>query len=307
MDNPKAYGYNRDPIPLPGGIAPVLAFVFALLVLFPLGTKEMALLCAVLLIAGISFWDDRKHLSPLFRLAVHLSAAALVVSVGIRIEYLSSPFGGETFVLGDIFVALPATITIIWLVGFANVLNWLDGVPGLSAASAGSAGVFVGLLSLTPQVNQPEIALLAFLFAAAAFSFVLFNISPPKMLLGDTGAMVFGFTVAALSVFSGGKMATLFIVLALPLLDAAYVIVRRLLEGRNPLKGRDNLHLHDRLQQVGFSPKAVLFFFLGISLFLGWMSLQLETKGKIILIVVLGLSFLLFSFILEKMHKKTSS
>lgn len=310
LDNPKAYGHNRPPIPLPGGIAPVLAFSCSLLLLLffaPFDTKVFALLCAVVLLTIISFIDDRKHLSPLIRLLVHFVVAAIVVAAGIKIEYVSNPFGGETFVLSTIFIALPAIITTIWLVGFANVLNWLDGVPGLSAASAAAAGIFLGMLSITPEVNQPNIALLSFVFAAAALSFVFFNIAPPKMLLGDTGAMVFGFVIAALSVFSGGKMATVFIILALPMLDAFSVISRRIFAGKNPLKGKDNLHLHDRLVQVGWSRRQVLSFFLTLSLFLGWLSLQLETKGKIILIISVGIIFLFFSSVLDRKIQKKNS
>ena len=306
LDNPKAYGYKRQPIPLPGGIAPVFAFLLSLLLFFPLAEKILALFCAIILISVVSFIDDRKNISPFLRLCIHFFSAALLVAAGIRIDYLSNPFSNEALFLPDIFFLLPAIITTLWLVGFANVLNWLDGVPGLSAASAAAAGVFLGVLSLSPLVNQPEIAMLSFVFAAAALSFVFFNISPPKMLLGDTGAMTFGFVIAALSVFSGGKMATVFLVLALPLLDAFFVIIRRILAGKNPFRGRDNRHLHDRLSRCGVSERGVLAVFLIPSLILGWGSLQLQTGGKLLLIVCSTFVFLSFSAFLEKcIRRKT--
>lgn len=303
LDNPQKYGYDRQPIPLPGGVAPVLALLFAVGFFFPAEQKYIGLLVAILLLAIISFIDDRRQVHPLIRLSAHFVAASIAIASGIRIDYVSNPFG-EVIELQKVFFLLPALITAFWLVGFTNVMNWLDGVPGLSAASAAAAGIFLGMLSLTPLVSQPEIALLSFVFAAASAGFLLFNFPPPRMLLGDTGAMVFGFFIAAISVFSGGKMATIFIVLAIPLLDAAYVTFRRLLAGRSPLSGKDSLHLHDRLLLLGLSNREILLFFLSLSLFLGWLSLQLETRGKIILVIFLSGLFLLFSYFLEKLTKK---
>ena len=305
MDDPHKYGHDRDPIPLPGGVAPVLALLFALNAFFPQTPDYTALLLAVALIGAVSFWDDRRQVSPLLRLAIHFLAAALIVAGGVSIRYLSNPLG-DTIDLLTLSAVLPGVVTAIWLVGFANVMNWLDGVPGLSAASATAAGIFLGMLSLTPEVDQPQVAMLAFVFAAAAGGFLLFNLPPPRMLLGDTGAMVFGFVLASISVFSGGKMATVFIVLALPMLDAAYVLLRRILAGRNPLKGQDRLHLHDRLLLLGFAPREILLFFLSFSLLLGWLSLQLQTIGKIILIVSVATLFLLFSWWLERIVRKKS-
>jgi len=306
MDNPKKYGHARDPIPRPGGIAPVLAFLISLLLFFPKDEKYIGFFVALLLVSLVSFWDDRKGLSVFFRLFVHIIAGIIVVFSGLQIEYLSNPFG-ETWNLGSILIFLPGIITVVWLVGFANVLNWLDGVPGLSAASAMATGVFLGMLSITPLVSQPEVAKLSFVFAASAGGFLLFNIHPPKMLLGDTGAMAFGFTIASLSVFSGGKMATVFIVLAIPMLDAMHVVFRRILAGRNPFKGRDNLHLHDRLVSLGLSNREILLLFLSVSVLLGWTSLQIGTTGKIILVFSLSILFLIFSWLLEKMSAKNIS
>lgn len=299
LDRPEKYGHKRAPIPYPGGIAPVCAFLISTFLFFPHFDQTLIVLClAVFLISLVSFWDDRRHIPSLFRLCVHFCAAGMVVFSGVSIQYLGNPFG-ETLFLRDIFFWLPEIITLVWIVGFANILNWLDGVPGLSSASAAATGVFLGWLSLTPLVAQPEIALLSFLFAASAFAFFLFNIPPPKILLGDAGAMPYGFLIATLSVFSGGKMATILLVLAIPFFDAAFVIFRRLLRRKNPLIGGDGLHLHDRLRLVGFSDRFLLLSFFLPSLFLGWMSLQLETFGKVLLLAGVVVGYFLLSFVLD--------
>lgn len=300
MDRPEKYGHKRAPIPLPGGIAPVLALLFGILLFFPGEMKFLGLFGALGLIAALSFWDDRKPLPALLRLAVHLIAAFALAAVGIRIEYLGNPLG-ETIVLGSAFSYL---ITIIWIVGFANVMNWLDGVPALSSLSASLAGIFLGLLSLTALVNQWEIAALCFLFSGATTAFLFFNAPPPKMLLGDTGSMTFGFFLAAMTVFSGGKMATALIVLLLPMLDAAFVILRRLWSKQSPWKGNDGRHLHDRLLQLGWEEWHILILFGVSSFLLGWASLQLATLGKVILLVCISLIFFVLSYFLDKILDK---
>lgn len=299
LDRPEKYGYKRSPIPYPGGVAPICAFLVSILLFFPKLNVSLLFFCgAVSCIALVSFWDDRRHLPSAFRLLIHFCAAGMVVFSGVSIEYLGNPFG-ETLFLRDAFFWLPEIITMLWIVGFANILNWLDGVPGLSSASAASAGSFLGWLSLTPLVSQTEIALLSFVFAASAFGFFLFNIPPPKMLLGDTGAMSYGFIIATLSVFSGGKMATILLVLAIPFFDALFVILRRLLSKKNPLQGGDELHLHDRLRKAGFSDRMILLFFFLPSVFLGWASLQLETFGKILLLGGIIIGYLIISLLLD--------
>lgn len=303
LDRPERYGHKRKPIPYPGGIAPVIALLLGMLVFFPFDAKFITLEICLALIAVISFWDDRSGLSPILRLIVQIGCGIALSLSGIAIFYLGNPFG-EAFILTDIFSFLPHIITMIWIVGFANVMNWTDGVPGLSAASAAVASAFLGFLSLSETVNQPEIAALAFCFSGATLAFVLFNIPPPKMLLGDTGSMTFGFFLAALTVFSGGKMATAFIVLLLPMLDAAWVILSRIREGKNPLKGNDGKHLHDRLKAVGISDRLILLLFLIPSLLLGWFSLQLETTGKILLILGVSIIFFCFAAFLERIAAK---
>jgi len=303
LDRPQNYGHKRDPIPYPTGIAPVFALLISLLLFLPFDMRIGGLIVAALLLFGVSFWDDRSHLPAWFRLIIHILAASIAVFSGIEISYLGNPFG-ETLDLSALFDWLPKILTVVWIVFFANVMNWLDGVPGLATASTAAAGSFLGLLSLSAVVAQPEVALLSFLLAASCLGFLLFNLPAPSMLLGDSGAMVFGFFLAVLTVFSGGKMATAFIVLMIPMLDFFSVFLGRILDGQSPFRGKDQRHLHDRLALVGFSDREILFFFLTISIFLGWLSLQLQTMGKLFLILGTAITFLLFSAFLSRMIRR---
>ena len=303
LDNPKKFGFSRSPIPYPGGIAPVLAFLILTPFFFILEKKILGILLATIILAIISFWDDRKNLSPIFRFSVHFLAAGIIVFSGVKIIFLGNPFG-ETINLENIFVFLPEILTAIFLVGFANVQNWLDGVPGISAICSAAAAAFLGILSLSPEISQAETAKLSFLIFGVLCGFLIFNFPPPETLFGDTGAITFGFLVATISVFSGGKTATILIVLAIPFLDAVYVFFSRIFSGYNPFSGKDNRHLHDRLKKIGFSDREILTLFLGISIFSGWISLQLQTFGKIIFLVSLAIIFFIFSKICDRIASK---
>ena len=301
MDKPQLYGHQRKPIPHMAGAAPLLAFVITAVMMLELDTKLITLLAVVMVLAIVSFLDDKYNLSPLIRLPLHIACAIAVAFAGVQITAMTNPLGGSDW---QMIGMIPIFITVIWLVGSANVMNWLDGVAGLSAGSAMIAACFIGILSLAPHVDQPELALLSFLVAAALAPFLLFNLAPPRMLFGDTGAVPFGFLVATLAVFQGGKLATAFIVLALPIADAIWVVLQRFWYGKNPLRGADGLHLHDKLMSLGIGQREILLIYLTLSTLLGYLALQLQTLGKIILIVSFFMSFLVFSLVLEKIARK---
>lgn len=319
MDKPKKYGHKRNPVPLPGGVGIPLVFCFVALLFLPFNKQIFGFVLAVLLLTIVSFWDDRKNISPFIRLGVQIFAGLILVIFGIGIEVISNPFGGylelnnwEIDIIkwkGDYyqFTVLADLFTITWVVVMANTLNWLDGVSGLSGGTAAAGGITLGFLSLTSMVNQPEIALLSFVFACAIFAFLPFNIPPIKMLLGDAGAMPIGFILAVLAIFSGGKVATAFLVLALPILDAIWVAFYRLSKGVKPWQGRDRAHLHDKLLILGWNEKQIFLLFFLVSVFLGVSSLFLHTLSKGILIFTIFITFFVFRFWLEKIVKKTTS
>lgn len=297
LDSPQKYGHHRDPIPYPGGI------IIAGIVLIGIGLSSewnaqlAGFLGGATLLTLVSFYDDRFGVHPAIRLFSQIGIGTMLVLTGTRIVFLGNPFGDTAF---ELPFFLSTLVTICWITGMINTVNWLDGVPGAAAGTSTLAGIFLGILSLTPVVDQPELATMCFLFAAANAGFLFFNIAPPKMLNGDSGAMFSGFMIAVFSIFSGGKMATAFLVLALPMFDAASVIFHRLRQKRSPLQGGDKQHLHDKLREHGFSDRQILAIFLFISLLLGISALFLQTLGKLLFLVLLGT----FIFVLSWQHQK---
>ncbi len=297
LDFPEKYGHNRNPIPYPGGVAIVLSFLLSLVLFFPIDLQLWGVIWGIILLAIVSFWDDRKGVHPVFRLGLQILLGILLVSTGTEIIYISNPFGEMAFELSPLIAAVA---TVLWCVGLMNTVNWLDGVPGAASGTSVLAGIFLGALSLSPVVDQPVLATMCFAFAAANFGFTFFNIAPPKILNGDTGAMFSGFLIAVLSIFSGGKIATAFLVLAIPVFDAFCVIFHRLKSGQSPFKGGDRRHLHDQLKKRGFSERQTLLLFLLISTLLGLSGLYLQTLGKLLFLSFVGL----FVFVLSWQAKE---
>ncbi|MCT4591844.1 MAG: undecaprenyl/decaprenyl-phosphate alpha-N-acetylglucosaminyl 1-phosphate transferase [Candidatus Gracilibacteria bacterium] len=314
IDNPQKYGHQRNPIPLPGSVFIIPTFVVISLIFLPFSKHLLALTLGAIIMYLVAFIDDRKGLPATFRLMIQVTLGLLVVACGIGIDVITSPIGGYlnlskyeiNIPIGDIFyqiTILADLFTIIWIVLMINTLNWLDGVVGLSASSSMLSALAIGFLSISDRVNQTEMGFLSFVFAFSILGFLIFNIHPPKMLLGDTGAMPMGFTLAVLSIFSGGKIATAFITLAIPLLDAFYVISSRLLKGQKPWKGQDKAHLHDRLLILGANERHIFYGFFATSSILGIYTLFLDTLGKGILILSVFAAYFLMRFLIERKIK----
>ena len=300
MDKPHKYGLKRPPIPYSGGI--ILFLVFLALVVFFLDLEKhlLGVLIGGGMIVSMSFLDDRYGLSPFLRLGVQILAGFTVVLSGVGIAAVSNPLGGiislDTWqipiALGETvyhFVVFADLLTILWIVAMVNTMNWLDGIPGLtSGISAIGAGVMF-LLAIRPNfhyIDQTEAATLAVIVVGAAFAFWWFDFSPPKILMGDTGSMFLGFMLAILAIFSGGKIATAFLVMGFPLLDFAWVILRRLWKRQSPFKG-DFGHFHHRLLRAGFTERQSLGLIYCVCAVFGGAALFLGTEQKLIAVGVM--------------------
>jgi len=137
-------------------------------------------------------------------------------------------------------------------------------------------------------VDQTTVATLAIIVSSMCLAFWIFDFHPAKILLGDTGSMLIGFLLAVFAIFAGGKVATAFLVLGFPILDAFWVITRRIVKGQSPMKG-DLKHLHHRLLEVGLSERKALILIYLLCAFFGGSAIFLGTTGKLYLIIVMGL------------------
>lgn len=228
----------------------------------------------VLVVAGIV--DDKYDLNPWLKLGLQGVAALCVVAFGVEIHWLSNPLGGSNIVLG----ALTYLLVPIWLLLMINTVNLFDGLDGLASGLTAIACAAMVFLSLEPMVNQPATALLAAILAGATLGFLPYNWHPAKIFLGDTGSMFLGYMVGVFAIISGAKFATAALVLGIPILDAAWVILRRLMTGQSPMKA-DKLHLHHRFLNAGFSVRATVLILYAIAALFGMIALTTGTQGKV--------------------------
>lgn len=320
MDRPHKYNLKRAPIPYYGGIVIVSSFVIAVLIWIKLDWKIIGFLLGGLMVAAVSFIDDRRGLSPVLRLGVQVLAGVGLFVSGVGIHSLPSPLGGEidlsAMVLnvpvwgwGIAVVSLLATI--LWVVMIMNTMNWSDGLNGLPSGLTVIAAFTIFGLSIRPElhaIDQTTVASMALILAMVVLPFWFHDFYPAKILMGDTGSMFLGYTIAALAIFSGGKIATAFLVMGFPILDAFWVIVRRLLSGKSPLKG-DLFHFHHRLKYAGLSERASLGVIYSVAAIFGTMAIFLTTTQKVWATIGLAATMAIIGFAIvimevEKNRKK---
>jgi UDP-GlcNAc:undecaprenyl-phosphate GlcNAc-1-phosphate transferase len=131
-----------------------------------------------------------------------------------------------------------------------NTVNFLDGSDGLAGGVILIAAVL--LFIHTTKDQQLSVSLLPMALIGTLIGFLIFNWHPAKIFMGS-GAVYLGYIIGALAIIGGAKMATILLVMGLPLLDVAWQVARRIAEGRNPLKG-DRGHLHFRLIDANVHP-----------------------------------------------------
>lgn len=257
---------HTEPKPQAGGVV----FLFALWIVALIAKShliwQLTLTASVVCAAGLV--DDIKEVRPGFRLAIQIFMALALALGGVRIDYISHPVQGVIH-LG--FLAIP--LTVLWIVGVTNAMNFIDGLDGLAAGLSFIAAIAFFLLSFSFHDPQAEIWILSGTLSGVCLAFLRYNFFPARVFMGDSGAYLLGFLLAAISIIGPFKSLFFFVLLApimamgLPLLDMITSVLRRLLHGKSPASP-DKHHLHHRLLEKGFTPKqAVVFMYLISSLF----------------------------------------
>ena len=312
MDRPKKYGLKRSPIPYYGGLVIFLSFLIAVFLFVPLNVATIGLIIGASMIAILGFFDDLLSLGPFLRLFVQFLAALVLVFSGIGILSINLPFLGTleftNFIYNGVFV-LSAVFTIVWVMAILNTMNFVDGISGLGSGVSFVAGLTIFFLSINPNLHadlasQMPVAMLGLIVAMISLAFLLFDFPKPKILMGDTGSTFLGFVIATLAIFSGGKVATAFLVLGIPILDMVWVVLRRISSGKKFWKG-DRKHLHHRLLDVGFSEKLIVSLYLVITAFFGFTAVLLvSSQQKLFMLIALAILMLVLALSLVFIPRK---
>jgi len=309
MDRQEKHSTHRIPAIRGGGIAIFLSFFLVVFFVVPIDRKILGLFFGALIVLIVNVFDDcgRFKISPKQRLFWEVIAVFVVIFSGIGIDNITNPFGGvlaldsirfelPIFGKGHGIMPLADIFTFVWVLLMINVMNWIDGLDGLASGVSIISALTLFCLSLLPIVNQPNMAMLAICLVGAIIGFFPFNFFHGKIKLGDSGATFLGFVLAVLAILNKGKIATFFLILGLPILDAFWVILRRIfIDKKSPFKG-DKKHFHHRLLQIGLTKRQVVYVIWVYSALFGSISLFFQgAEKKLISIIVMSIIMLLFS------------
>lgn len=278
---------HKLPTPELGGLALWTGFALATLIFLPKDLTSLGVIIVSGLAMGLLIFDDKRGMRPIVKLAVQVGLAVLaVLAFGAQIKFFSLP-GGHVIQLG----LLVAPVSVFWLVGMQNTVNFLDGADGLAAGVV--AIVALILMLAAGQLRQIEIVQLSGALAGCCAGFLLFNFPPARIFMGDSGAHFLGMAVGMISILGIAKVAVAFalaapvLALALPIADTGWAILRRRLRGQSVSVG-DRLHLHHRLQSFGLDARQTCFVFYAATALLGGLGLTLFGHGRILAVVLVA-------------------
>ena len=250
-DRPRVH--NR-PVPRIGGVAIVAAILVPAWILLRPGGPYLGILLGTAAVAALGLVDDVRGVRPMTKL-VGVVVVALVPVWGFGVE-----FGRVTLpLIGDHDLGVAAIpLTVLWIAAVANLVNLIDGMDSLAAGIVAIAAASFALLAAS--FARMDAAVLAAIVCGATLAFLRHNYHPAKVFMGDTGALALGFLLAALAVQGVMKTAATIalagplLVMAVPILDTSFVVLKRLKYRRAPW-GADHNHFYHRFLRIGFSQR----------------------------------------------------
>lgn len=251
QDRPRVH---TQPVPRIGGVAIVAGILIPSAVLVDLDGPYMGILLGTLAVAALGLVDDLRGVKPLPKLiGVALVALIPVVGYDVTIDRVTLPLIGDHD-LG--WFAYP--LAVVWIAGVANLVNLIDGMDSLATGIVAIAAASVAILAAS--FARMDAAALAAIVCGATLAFLRHNYHPAKIFMGDTGALALGFLIATLALDGLFKTAAAItivapmLVLAVPILDTSFVVLKRL-KYRRPPFGADHNHFYHRFMRIGFSQR----------------------------------------------------
>jgi UDP-GlcNAc:undecaprenyl-phosphate/decaprenyl-phosphate GlcNAc-1-phosphate transferase len=251
-DRPRVHGHRA--VPRIGGLAIVAGIVIpALVFIHPEGTYR-GIILGTLCVAVLGLIDDIRGIRPSIKM-IGVIAAALIPVVGYDLtwDHVSLPLLGSHDLGGAEY-----PLTIFWIVALANLVNLIDGMDGLAAGIVAIASCSFAILAAS--FDRLSAAAFAAIICGATLAFLRHNYHPAKIFMGDTGALALGFVLACVAVQGVLKTAATIalagplLVMAVPILDTSFVVLKRL-KYRRPPWGADQNHFYHRFMRIGYSQR----------------------------------------------------
>lgn len=317
MDDPKVRSHpaalHKIIVPRAGGLPIFVSFLITFILMIPYSQKLLGIMLGGLVLVSVGVLDDKYDLKNKYKFLAQFVAALIVVASGIGVSFIANPFhllgiGATSAVirfdtlkivfdfLGTHSIVVWADLfAIFWIVWVINMVNFSAGVDGQLPGIAIIVLFVIFAISLKFSAGDPSqilVAKLALAGVGATLGFLIYNYYPAKIFPGDSGSYFLGFLIAVLSILSGAKVGTAVLVMAIPLVDGVFTVIRRMMEKKSPFLG-DRKHLHHRLLELGLSQRAVSLFYWLLCAILGAVALILPAEQKLIVgvfiaIIVLG-------------------
>jgi UDP-GlcNAc:undecaprenyl-phosphate/decaprenyl-phosphate GlcNAc-1-phosphate transferase len=254
VDAPGGRRLNRRPIPRLGGLALFFGIFVPALAFLHLGREPRGLLLGAAVATTVGAIDDFRGLVWWQKLAGQFTAAGIAAGFGIWVHRFTFPVVG----VHSLPTWLGIGLTVLWIVAIMNMVNFLDGMDGLAAGVCAISGATFTVIALS--LGRPNPAIMTAVVCGACLGFLRHNFYPARIFMGDSGAMLLGFVLGAVSIqglLKTAALATLLfplLILAVPIIDTSFVVAKRL-KYRQPVYVADRFHLHHRFVNIGFSQR----------------------------------------------------
>ena len=289
VDKPNERKVHTKIMPRMGGLAIYLSFFAVLFLSHEMTMQHIGLLtgCTVLVLVGII--DDKTDMPAKIKLLGQILAACIVVASGVRVEFMTN------FILGGVFplYVFSVPFTVLWIVAITNAVNLIDGLDGLAAGTSIIAATTMAISGYA--TGQTEMASMALILIGASLGFLKYNFHPAKIFMGDTGSMFLGYNLSVLAIMGFTKsftvlsLVTPILVLAIPILDTLFAIIRRKMNNK-PIFKPDKNHLHHCLLNYGFSHRNTVLIIYAVSAVLALCGLIMTylnpAQGMCLLVVI---------------------
>lgn len=271
IDKPKdSRRVHKKPIPRFGGMAIFLGSMIAMLIPAGMNNQIKIAMLGGLMMYSLGVLDDILDLKPAVKFISQLVIASMVYFMGIKIRFISDYFGSTdaNVILG---AGVAYIITVVWIVGITNAVNLMDGLDGLAAGSTAIMALSLAYIAYIhgSRLGAMTVCIALVAVAGGCIGFLPYNFAPAKTFMGDGGALYLGYMIAALSVVSPLKRATVIgalipiFTLAVPIFDTLMAMLRRTLKHESIMHA-DKGHLHHHLMAAGFGQRRSVLIMYGI-------------------------------------------
>jgi UDP-GlcNAc:undecaprenyl-phosphate GlcNAc-1-phosphate transferase len=278
IHRPRDRDLHDRPVPGLGGLAILAAAVVSALLFLPANNETRGIIGGALAITFVGAVDDIRDggLHPFVKLAGQFAAAAIPVAAGVFVDHITLPFL-DPIGLSD---TAGKALTLVGMVAVMNIVNFTDGADGLAAGVCTIAAGTFAIIALSFP-GREDAAVLAALTAGASVGFLWHNFHPASIFMGDAGSNLLGLLLACVAIQGILKTAAVvalffpLLILAVPALDATFVVAKRM-KYKRPVYSADRWHFHHRFANIGFSQRRTVLYLYGWTLTLAALALAMR-------------------------------